>query len=195
MSSTCGTKPAHLECPLNPPIDVGAASCWDLPPPTPRGTCEVMFASSYVAVKTRIAGWARGIRDAIREFLGPSSSVARLAADAARDLVRSRRDLVAENALLRQQLIVLRRCVDHPKIKDSDRVIMLLLARLNSRWSQALHIVNPVTLLRWHRRLFEFVWRRFETEESAGAARAGDHRPHTDDGDGQSLGEGSIASE
>jgi hypothetical protein len=39
-----------------------------------------MFASSYVAVKTRIAGWARAIRDAIKELLKPSSSVSTLAA-------------------------------------------------------------------------------------------------------------------
>ncbi len=119
-----------------------------------------MFASSYVAVKTRVAGWARVIRDAIKEFLKPSSTVSPLAADAARDLVRSRPELVAENALLRQQLIVLRRSADYPKIEDSDRVMMLLLARLNSAWSQALHIVKPGTLLRWHRRLFKLIWRR-----------------------------------
>ena len=119
-----------------------------------------MFASSHVAVKTRIAGWARAIPDAIKKFLKPSSSVSTLAVEAARDLVRSRPALVAENALLRQQLIVLCRSVDHPKIQDSDRVIMLALARLNSAWSQALHIIKPGTLLSWHRRLFKLVWRR-----------------------------------
>jgi hypothetical protein len=50
---------------------------------------------------------ACAIGDAIKELLEPSSSVSTLAADAARDLVRSRPELVAENALLRQQLIVL----------------------------------------------------------------------------------------
>jgi hypothetical protein len=63
-----------------------------------------MFASSRVAVKARITGWARGIRDAIRGFLKPSSSVATLATDAVGDLMRSRTSLLAENALLRQQL-------------------------------------------------------------------------------------------
>lgn len=119
-----------------------------------------MFASSHVAVNTSIAGWARGIRDALKGLLKPSSSLSALAVDAARDLVRSRTDLVAENALLRQQLIVLRRSVAHPKIEDSDRAIMLLLARLNSAWAQALLIVEPGTLLRWHRRLFKLIWRR-----------------------------------
>jgi len=40
---------------MNPPIDVEQGSFWDLPPPTPRRAREVMFASSDVAVKTRIA--------------------------------------------------------------------------------------------------------------------------------------------
>jgi hypothetical protein len=61
---------------------------------------------------------------------------------------------------LRQQLIVLCRSVDHPKIEDSDRLIMLVLARRNSAGSQALHIITPGTLLSWHRRLFKLVWRR-----------------------------------
>jgi hypothetical protein len=43
-----------------------------------------MPASSYVVVKTRIAGSARAIRDAIKELLKPSSSASTLAADAAR---------------------------------------------------------------------------------------------------------------
>ena len=39
-------------------------------------------------------------------------------------------------------------------------MIMLLLARPNSSWSQALHIIKPGTLLRWHGRLFKLIWRR-----------------------------------
>src|SRR5215208_6387366 len=64
------------------------------------------------------------------------------------DLIRSRPELVAENALLRQQLLVLRRSVTRPRCTPTDR------ARL------ALLIVQPDTLLRWHRRLFRGYWRR-----------------------------------
>jgi len=45
-----------------------------------------------------------------------------LGAGAITDLTRSRKDLVAENAILRQQLIVLKRQVKRPKITDGDRV-------------------------------------------------------------------------
>ena len=79
--------------------------------------------------------------------------------EAARDLVRSRPELVAENALLRQQLIILRR-QKRPQLSQWDRIKLVCLARLTPNWKDALHIVQPDTLLRWHRDLFRFVWRR-----------------------------------
>lgn len=65
------------------------------------------------------------------------------------DLARSKSDLVAENALLRQQLIVLRRQVKRPACTKTDRMLLVLLARMVRTWRQALFIVQPETLLRW----------------------------------------------
>ena len=76
------------------------------------------------------------------------------------DLTRSRTDLVVENALLRQQLIVLNRQVKRPQFTNHDRYILILLARWTRFWKPALHIVQPDTLLHWHRELFRFYWRR-----------------------------------
>jgi transposase InsO family protein len=76
------------------------------------------------------------------------------------DTKRSRADLVAENALLRHQLIVLRRQVKRPQVTPADRTRLVLLARCTRFWQQALHIVQPDTLLRWHRDLFRLYWRR-----------------------------------
>lgn len=81
-------------------------------------------------------------------------------AGAASDVVRPRTELVAENALLRQQLIVARRRIKRPPLRDGDRILMVLLARFNGAWRDALHLVKPDTLLRWHRDLFKLVWRR-----------------------------------
>lgn len=75
------------------------------------------------------------------------------------DLVRSRPDLIAENALLRQQLIILRRSVKKPRVTRGDRLILIVLARLNKLWRNTILIVQPDTLLRWHRDLFRLVWR------------------------------------
>lgn len=57
-------------------------------------------------------------------------------------------DLIVENALLRQQLIVLRRQVTGPMFNQHDRFCLILLARFTRFWKQTLHIVQPDTLLR-----------------------------------------------
>jgi hypothetical protein len=75
-------------------------------------------------------------------------------------MTRSRADLIAENAILRQQLIVLNRQVKQPQLANADRIRLVLLARCAGFWQQVLHIVQPDTLLRWHRDLFRRYWRR-----------------------------------
>jgi putative transposase len=50
--------------------------------------------------------------------------------------------------------------VKRPQLSDHDRYILILLAHWTKFWKQALHIVQPDTLLRWHRELFRFYWRR-----------------------------------
>src|SRR6266700_2186333 len=64
------------------------------------------------------------------------------------DLGRSRSQLIAENALLRQQLIVLRREVKRPAFTRTDRILLVLLAKLVRSWQQALLIVKPDTVWR-----------------------------------------------
>src|SRR5258708_31140266 len=76
------------------------------------------------------------------------------------DLGRSKSQLIAENALLRKPLIILSRQVKRPAYRKADRMLLVLLARLVRTWKQALFIVQPETLLRWHRELFRLVWKR-----------------------------------
>ena len=75
------------------------------------------------------------------------------------DLGRSKSELVAENALLRQQLIMLKRQVKRPVCTKTDRILLVLLARVVRAWKQALLIVQPETLLRWHREAFHLYWK------------------------------------
>src|SRR5205085_1524362 len=75
------------------------------------------------------------------------------------DLARSKSQLVAENVLLRQQLIILRRQVKRPACAKTDRMLLVLLASMVHTWKQALFIVQPETLLRWHRQGFKLFWR------------------------------------
>jgi len=64
------------------------------------------------------------------------------------DLTRGKAELLAENALLRQQLIILRRQVKRPVGRKTDRLFLVLLARMARTWKQALFLVQPETLLR-----------------------------------------------
>jgi putative transposase len=109
---------------------------------------------------TRITAAIAGIGRWLRSLLRPARSVSELAVGAVMDLTRTRSELLTENAVLRQQVIVMRRSIGRPRLHRDDRVLLVLLARLTRRWREALHLVRPETLLRWHRDLFKLVWPR-----------------------------------
>jgi len=76
------------------------------------------------------------------------------------DAIRSRRELVIENAVLRHQVNVLRRRSKRPTLHLMDRIKLLVGARLLSSWRRAIVVVQPETVLRWHRAGFRLFWRR-----------------------------------
>jgi hypothetical protein len=98
------------------------------------------------------------LQERIKRWIKPATSV--LIIGALSDQTRSRADLVVENALLRQQLIVLNRQIKRPQLTNLDRFRLVLLSHFTTFWKQALHIVQPDTLLRWHRKLFGMYWRK-----------------------------------
>ena len=98
------------------------------------------------------------LKERIKHWTKPASSV--LIIGALSDLTRSHTDLVVENALLRQQLIVLKRQIKRPLLTNPDRFLLVFLSHFTKFWKQALHIVQPDTLLRWHRELFGMYWRK-----------------------------------
>ena len=76
------------------------------------------------------------------------------------DLFRSRRSLEAEVVVLRQQLNVLRRSAPkRPALKMSDRLIFVWLYWLAPSVIDAMTIVRPETIVRWHRAGFRIFWR------------------------------------
>ena len=72
-------------------------------------------------------------------------------------LLRSRRDLLFENLVLRQQLTVLKRR-RRPTLRASDKLFWLLVRRVWKGWQQSLAIVTPATVVRWHRAGFRLYW-------------------------------------
>lgn len=91
-----------------------------------------------------------------------SSVLLALTKDVFRFLVlgtHSKAALKAENLFLRKQLaFFLERKVKPRRVTDADRLSMVVLSRLFA-WQNALVIVRPETLLRWHRKGFRLLWR------------------------------------
>ncbi len=92
---------------------------------------------------------------AIAPHAGPS-----VASGAAVDVVRRRRELVIENAMLRHQIVILQRKSPRPRLTAFDRLRLLVAAAVLPTWRRALAIVQPETVLRWHREGFRMFWRR-----------------------------------
>ncbi len=84
------------------------------------------------------------------------------------DLTHNHIDLILENALLRQQLIILKRQVKRLQLSTPDRIRLVLPSHFTKFWKQTLHIIQPDTLLGWYRNLFHNHLRR----KSQGKPRA-----------------------
>jgi putative transposase len=72
---------------------------------------------------------------------------------------QSRTDLALEVLALRQQVAVLKRKRPRPPLRWSDRLFWTLLRRFWSGWKDALAIVQPDTVVAWHRVGFRLYWR------------------------------------
>jgi putative transposase len=92
------------------------------------------------------------LQERIKSWIKPATPV--LIIDLLSDLTHSRTDLIVENALLRQQLIILKRQVKRPQLSNPDRIRLVLLSHFAKFWKQTLHTIQPDTLLSWHRNLF-----------------------------------------
>jgi putative transposase len=68
-------------------------------------------------------------------------------------------DLALENLALRQQLAIMKRSVLRPQLHRRDRFFWILLSRIWSNWREALIVVKPETVVRWHRKGFKLFWR------------------------------------
>ena len=67
--------------------------------------------------------------------------------------------IALENMALRHQLLILQRSVGRPRLARWDRVFWVWLSRLWASWRSSLVIVQPATVLAWHRQGFRLYWR------------------------------------
>jgi putative transposase len=78
------------------------------------------------------------------------------------------RAVVLENLALRQQLSILRRTVRRPQLRTRDRLFWVLLAKAWRDSRTALIVVQPDTVVRWHRQWLRRRWTRLSTPTHPG---------------------------
>ena len=76
-----------------------------------------------------------------------------------RAFLMGRAAAAVENLALRQQAAVLKQSVKRPKLRCRDRVFWVVLSRLWPDWRSVLAIVQPETVIKWHRKGFKRYWR------------------------------------
>ena len=76
-----------------------------------------------------------------------------------RAFIMGRAAAAVENLALRQQVAVFKQTVKRPKLRPRDRVFWVVLSRLWPNWRSALAIVQPETVIKWHRKGFKLYWR------------------------------------
>src|SRR5467141_3310823 len=74
---------------------------------------------------------------------------------------RSRTSLIAENELLRQQLAAAKSRLQRKRVMftGAQRLTIALLTRWTASWRTTVTLVQPATVLRWHREGFRLLWR------------------------------------
>jgi hypothetical protein len=134
-----------------------------------------LIGTSVSVLRTRCVHWITPLTSSL-----PLGTLA--------DLTRSKAELMAENALLRQQLIMLKRQVKRPACTKTDRLLLVLLARVVRTWKQALFIVQPDTRLAvasWALRpVLEAQVKGLFTQAQGSC---GNHRVDQRDGEGESA--------
>src|SRR4029077_3353877 len=70
-----------------------------------------------------------------------------------------RQSLLLENLALRQLLVMLKRRHPRPSLGLLDKLFWVIARRVWSGWKQALLVVTPETVVRWHRAGFRMYWR------------------------------------
>ncbi len=86
--------------------------------------------------------------------------LARALATALLGALKTRRHLVLENLTLRHQLAILAASGGRPRFRPADRLIWVCLRRLWNGWREVLVLVQPATVVRWHREGFRHYWER-----------------------------------
>lgn len=80
------------------------------------------------------------------------------------------RYLLAENLMLRHQLLVYKRSIQKPRIKQFDRILWVILTGIlpADLWKDALAFVKPATVIKWHREAYRSFWKWISRRKKSG---------------------------
>ena len=81
--------------------------------------------------------------------------------------------MALEKLALRQQLAILARTHPHHRLRKTDRLFWVWLSRIWENWRKSLIVVNPDTVVRWHRKGFALYWTRLSRENHIGRPGTG----------------------
>ena len=130
----------------------GAAAVWPLVARAQQAATPVLSENS---IQLRFASRGRIIAS-FRTMFVILHALGMLAVD----LLKSRSRLEAENLFLRHQLnIALRRAPLRLRLRGSDRALLILITKLWPSLLGVAKVVQPETILRWHRAGFKAFWR------------------------------------
>ena len=129
----------------------------DLPGAPTLFESKFMLPSFWSILHHSIIALLQTFRQLLKSWTKPLAETVPMGA--VTDLTRHKSDLLLENALLRHQLVVLQRQSKRPRLIWKDRLFLVLLASQLLTWRQTLLVIQPDTLLRWHRDLFTHFWR------------------------------------
>jgi hypothetical protein len=80
-------------------------------------------------------------------------------------LFRSRRHLLLENLALWQQLSVFKQKNPQPRLAPFDKLFWVMLSRLWADWRRGSMLVQPNTVIRWHRQALSCIGHGFQGTE------------------------------
>jgi hypothetical protein len=113
--------------------------------------CSALCACAGLGLRPRpldrLDEAARAVLDLLKALLGSLISS-----------LHTRHELVLENLALRQQIAVLRRSVMRPRLSNADRGFWVLMRRCWANWDKVLVVVQPATVIKWHRAGFRKYW-------------------------------------
>jgi hypothetical protein len=100
----------------------------------------------------KISSGADSRREVESSIIGAMLAILHLLVMFVTDIFKSRRRLEAENLFLRHQLnIALRQAPPRLRLRGSDRALLVWMTRLWPSLIGAAQVVQPETILRWHR--------------------------------------------